>query len=52
MMPRITLSNLYKNGKCRFCGVAPNEKHGNYYHGAGDMFGYNILNIEYEDVKN
>ena len=45
---RITKNNLYKKNKCRFCGVAPNQKHHNCYHGFGDLIGTVDLEIQYE----
>lgn len=52
-MPKITLKNLYNKdtGKCRFCGATKNEKHGQFYHGIGDLLGYNTLDIEYVEVE-
>ena len=49
-MPRITLKNLYIDGKCRFCSVAPDQKHLQCYHGIGDMLGYSELDIEYVEA--
>lgn len=45
---KITLKNLYIENKCRFCGVNPGGKHGNFYHGIADLLGYGMLDIEYE----
>ena len=53
-MPKITIGNLYKKdtGKCRFCSVQKGEKHLQCYHGIGDLLGYALLDIEYEDDQN
>ena len=47
----ITPETLFKNGKCRFCQVVPNQPHKNNYHGIADMVGSAKFDIVFEDLK-
>ncbi len=46
---KITKTNLFKNGVCRFCSVKEDEKHYNCYHGFADLFGLEDLGLEFRE---
>lgn len=47
---KITKANLYKDGKCRFCGVLETEAHWDCWHGMGDFLGEEDLGLVYKDA--